>query len=95
MRDSVGRFRRGFRLLKPKVCPNCEEAFQPREAQQVFCSMECSREGQEHTGGRDDYYAATWPEIAAAVGVSRTRAQQLFASAIEKLRKHLDRKEVA
>lgn len=87
MRDSVGRFRRGFRLLKPKICPFCEEQFQPRDHRQLFCSLDCARAGHaKRQDSGDDYYAASWPEIAKAMGVSRTRAQQIFASAIEKLR---------
>ena len=91
-RDAFGRFERST-TSKPRliICPICEREFvlPQNRPDQKYCSRECSAEGYEYAPPEDQYYAASWTEIGAAIGVSRCRAQQIFDDAMAKVRRAL------
>ena len=70
------------------TCHHCLVEFAPRKGGQRFCTSEC-REAERAEADRlppDPDPVPTWEEIGAAIGVSRSRAQQLEAAALRKLR---------
>ena len=70
------------------TCHHCLGQFTARKGGQRFCSAAC-RNAERAAADRlppDPDPAPTWEQIGAAIGVSRSRAQQLEASALRKLR---------
>jgi DNA-directed RNA polymerase sigma subunit (sigma70/sigma32) len=65
--------------MTTSLCLFCRAAFVPAKLHSTghYCSRVCK--------GRDIDYDATWEQIGAALGVRKSRAQQIAAEALRKL----------
>lgn len=70
-------------------------AFGPDSDQRLYCDTECQRNFHtENTNPNGPYYAMTYEEIGAELGISKQAVQKIERIALRKLRKRLERRAV-